>query len=261
MLSDAAAGSRSRAAPLVQALTWRMHSSCSIRSVPTRSRGSSDGSALPGPSEPMAELAVRIRRRHSNSGEVASVLVDGRIIRTSRPRSDLPDDAREAQVPRAAVREPDVGAAELQRRYGLAASDWPDLREAVRVALEDRPLTRSELCAAVTSRPAFRHLEPALSDPSWTLLKPIAWQGVTGLGSSAGRRGYFSTPRGQSPLGGRARPRRGWDVGNRGVPTGVRAGNARPHEPLAWRSTGSGARRVRGWVADSRSPCRSRHSR
>jgi hypothetical protein len=66
--------------------------------------------------------------------------------------------------------------------YGLTPSDWPRLRETVREVLADRPMTRDELGAAVTARPKFRHLGFAFVEQSWTLLKPLAWQGDMSFG-------------------------------------------------------------------------------
>ena len=123
-----------------QALTWRMQQQLldpvgadSVTGVVGRL------GAVPAHPEPMAELAVRIRRRHSHSGEVASVLADGRIIRTFAFRGATylmtPEDGGKYLALRCASRMWERPS--WQRQYGLAASDWPHLREAVRVALED----------------------------------------------------------------------------------------------------------------------------
>lgn len=43
-------------------------------------------------------------------------------------------------------------------------------------------MTRDELGAAVTARPKFRHLGFAFAERSWTLLKPLTWQGDMSFG-------------------------------------------------------------------------------
>ena len=78
-----------------------------------------------------------------------------------------------------------------QSYYSLAPSDWPRLREVVRQALADGPLTLEELGAAITARPQFRHLTSAFDGNPWTLLKAFAWQGDMSFGPAQGGRPTF----------------------------------------------------------------------
>jgi hypothetical protein len=71
--------------------------------------------------------------------------------------------------------------------YGLAPSDWPRLREVVRDALADGPLTLEDLGAAITARSQFRHLTFVFDGNPWTLLKALAWHGDLSFGPSSGR--------------------------------------------------------------------------
>ena len=78
-----------------------------------------------------------------------------------------------------------------QSYYSLAPSDWPRLREVVREALADGPLTLEELGAAITARSQFRHLTFVFDGNPWTLLKAFAWQGDLSFGPAEGRRTTF----------------------------------------------------------------------
>ena len=141
-------------------------------------------SAIPAQLDAAAELAVRSRRERSRSGEIARALADGRIIKTFLFRGAThlvtPEDGGAYLALRAASRMWELPS--WQSHYGLTPSDWPFLREAVRETLADGPMTRDELGAAVTARPRFRHLGFAFTDRSWTLLKPLAWQGEMSFG-------------------------------------------------------------------------------
>ena len=75
--------------------------------------------------------------------------------------------------------------------YGVTPEDWPGLRDVVRAALADGPLTRSELGAAVTAHARFAHLAFAFADDAGTFLKPLCWQGVMSFGPSRDERGTF----------------------------------------------------------------------
>jgi hypothetical protein len=116
--------------------------------------------AIPAQPDHAAELAVRVRRQRSQPGEVARALAEGRIIKTFAFRGAThlmtPEEGGAYLALRAASRMWELPS--WQIHYGLAPSDWPGFRETVREALADGPLTRGELGAAVTARPAFRHL-------------------------------------------------------------------------------------------------------
>ncbi len=73
-----------------------------------------------------------------------------------------------------------------RKHYGLEPQDWTRLRATVREALRGGPLTQHELASAVAEDPAYRHLFPAFTDRSQTLLKPFGWQGDLCFGPSHG---------------------------------------------------------------------------
>jgi hypothetical protein len=142
--------------------------------------------AVPTMDEAAAELAVRTRRQRSRPGEVARALAEGRIIKTFAFRGAVhlmtPSDGGAYLALRAAGRQWELPS--WQSYYELTPSDWPRLRETVRDALADGPLTRDGLGAAVTRKAAYRHLRPVFDDGAGTLLKPLAWQGDMSFGPS-----------------------------------------------------------------------------
>ena len=136
-----------------------------------------------------------------------------------------------------------------QSHYRLTPSDWPLLRETVREALAEGPLTRDELGAAVTARPKFRHLGFAFADRTWTLLKPLAWQGDMCFGPPRDGRATFqrldTNPRwaGVPDLD---------EAGTRAVEAYFRAyGPAAPDRVHYWLGAGLGAgrKRIQSWIA------------
>jgi hypothetical protein len=198
-----------------------------------------------------AELAIRTRRQRSRSGEVARSLDEGRIVKTFAFRGAThlmtPEDAGSYLALRAASRMWERPG--WQSHFGLTPSDWPLLRDTVRAALADGPMTRDELGAAVTARPEFRHLGFAFSDKSFTLLKPLAWQGVIGFGPPRDGRATFqsleSNPRwaGLPELD---------EAGTRAVEAYFRTyGPATPDRVHYWLGEGLGAgrKRLESWIA------------
>src|SRR5262245_29204120 len=206
--------------------------------------------AIPAQVDASAELAVRARREQSRSGEVARAVADGRIIKTFAFRGAThlltPDDGGAYLALRAASRMWELPS--WQSYYGLAPSDWPLLREAVREALADGPMTRDELGAALTARPKFRHLGFAFADGASTLLKPLAWQGDMSFGPPRDGRATFqrldSNPRwtGVPDLD---------DAGRHAVEAYFQAyGPATPDHVHYWLGGGLGAgrKRVQSWI-------------
>jgi Winged helix DNA-binding domain len=197
-----------------------------------------------------AELAVRTRRQRSRSGEVARALADGRIIKTFAFRGATqlmtPEDGGVYLALRAASRMWELPS--WQSYYSLAPSDWPGLREVVRQALADGPLTLEALGAAITARKQFRHLTFVFDGNPWTLLKAFAWQGDLSFGPAQGRTTF-------QRLDGNPR----WA----GVPeldeAGMRAveayfgtyGPATPDHVQYWLGEGLGAgrKRIQSWIA------------
>ncbi len=208
--------------------------------------------AVPAQLDAAAELAVRARRQRSRSGEVADALADGVIIKSFAFRGAThqmtPEDGGAYRAMRAARRMWELPS--WQSHYGLTPSDWPPLREAVREALADGPLTRDELGTAVTARPRFGHLGFAFADGAGTLLKPLAWQGDMSFGPPRDGQATFQRLD--------ANPR--WP----GLPdldeAGMRAieayfqtyGPATPAHVHYWLGNGLGAgrKRIRSWIAD-----------
>src|SRR6187402_40245 len=144
-----------------QALAWRMRQQLldPVGTEPVEGVVGRLG-AVKAQEDAAAELAVRTRRKTSEPGEVARALADGRIIKsfTFRGATQLmtPEDGGVYLALRAASRMWELPS--WQSYYTLAPSDWPALREVVREALADGPLTLDELGAAITARPQFRHL-------------------------------------------------------------------------------------------------------
>ena len=235
-----------------QALAWRLRrhlldpvGSESVAGVVRRL------GAVPAQSDSAAELAVRARRERSSSGEVARALAEGRIIKTFAFRGAThlltPEDGGAYLALRAASRMWELPS--WQSFYGLTPSDWPLLREAVREALVDGPMTRDELGAAVTAQPKFHHLGFAFADRSCTLLKPLAWQGDMSFGPPRDGRATFQSldrnPRwaGVPDLD---------DAGMRAVEAYFRVyGPTTPDRVRYWLGEGLGAgrKRIQSWIA------------
>ena len=194
-----------------------------------------------------AELAVRARRQRSQAGEVATALADGRIIKCWVMRGAMhlltPEDGGAYLALKAATRQWELPS--WQSFYGLAPADWGPLRETVREALANGPMTPRQLGAAITARPKFRHLDFAFAGQWKTLLKPLMWQGVMSFGPS----------RDGSPTFQRLEDNTRWA----GVPTAAEAGGRvvesylRAYGPAAianiryWQNTGE--RNVQSWLA------------
>ncbi len=207
--------------------------------------------AVPAQPDAAAELAVRIRRERSRPGDVARALAEGRIIKTFAFRGAThlvtPEEGGRYLALRAAGRVWERPG--WQSHYRLTPSDWPLLRETVREALAEGPLTRDELGAAVTARPKFRHLGFAFADRTWTLLKPLAWQGDMCFGPPRDGRATFqrldTNPRwaGVPDLD---------EAGTRAVEAYFRAyGPAAPDRVHYWLGAGLGAgrKRIQSWIA------------
>ncbi len=148
-----------------------------------------------------AELAIRIRRQKSRSGDVGSALSSGRLIKTWAMRGTLhlltPERAPAFLSLIASGRSWERPS--WQKYFGVSPSQIEALRKAARSALKDGPLTREELIAAVTRVRGLRHVGEALGSGWGTLLKPLAWQGDLVFGPSRGNRVTFTLPEVASP--------------------------------------------------------------
>ncbi|WP_265521140.1 DNA glycosylase AlkZ-like family protein [Oerskovia flava] len=147
--------------------------------------------AVPAASD--AELAIRTRRTSSTPGEVTRALAAGEILKVYAFRGAThlvtPEDGGAYLTLRAAGRMWERTS--WRTFYDLEPGDWPRLRETVRAALADGPLTRAELGAAVGQDAGFAHLRDVFTDGSDTLLKPLTWQGDMSFGPTRDGQGTF----------------------------------------------------------------------
>jgi hypothetical protein len=134
--------------------------------------------------ESLAELAVRTRHTPSRPGELTEALADGQVIKAFAFRGSMhylsPEEGGVYLALRAAGRQWELPS--WVEYYQLGPADWPDFRAAVRDALQDGPLTVTELGEALTSHRAYRHLKPVFDDGACTLSKPLTWQGDMSFG-------------------------------------------------------------------------------
>lgn len=202
--------------------------------------------------ESLAELAVRVRRQDSQPGELARALAEGEVIKAYAFRGSMhyltPEDGGAYLAIRCAGRQWELPS--WQRYYDLTPSDWPRFRETVREVLSQGPLTLAELGAALTSRPAYRHLRPVFDDGAGTLIKPLTWQGDMSFGPP--RDGHHTVQR----LDHNPRWAGGWDLDDAGRHA-VRqyyAGYGPADADLVhyWLGNGlsAGTGRLRGWLSD-----------
>lgn len=200
------------------------------------------------------DLAVGLRRRDSEPGDVARALGEGRLLKTYAFRGSThlmaPEDAGRYLALRAAGRMWERPS--WQRYYGLAPEDWPALREVVRGAVAEAPATREEIGAAVAGHVRFRHLAPVFTEGSDTFLKPFAWQGDLCFGPDREGRLTFQAPGANPRWGGIPH----LDEAGHGAVLAYLAtyGPATPDHLQYWLGEGLGAgrRRITGWLADLR---------
>src|ERR1043166_7592073 len=126
-----------------------------------------------------AELAIRVRRATSRSGEVARALANGRLIKTWAMRGTLhlltPEEGGSFLSLLADGRswERPIWVSWL----ALGPKDMENLRAVIRDALDGRVMTREEVVAAVTARPGLNHLTKELRSGWGTPFKPFACRG------------------------------------------------------------------------------------
>ena len=204
--------------------------------------------------ESLAELAVRTRHTTSRPGELAQALADGTVIKAFAFRGSMhylsPEDGGIYLALRSAGRQWELPS--WVEYYRLTPSDWPDFRAAVREALDDGPLTISELGDALASHPAYRHLKPVFDEGAGTLVKPLTWQGDMSFGPPRDGRHTFQrldlNPRwpGVPDLD---------DAGPRAVTAYLRTyGPATPDRVHYWLGEGlsAGRKRIDGWLSGLR---------
>ena len=148
-----------------------------------------------------AELAIRLRRATSSTGEVGRALAKGRLIKTWAMRGTIH------------LLTPEAGPAFLsllasgrswerpswQKYFGVSPKQIEEMRGATRDALSKDPLTREELITAVTKVRGLKHAGDALRSGWGTLLKPLAWHGDLCFGPTQGNRVTFTRPEIASP--------------------------------------------------------------
>jgi hypothetical protein len=143
-----------------------------------------------------AELAVRLRRQTSKSGEIARALRDGRLVKTWAMRGTLhlltPEDAGVFLSLLADGRMWERPS--WVKWFRITPAQMEDLRVVVREALDGKTLTREALVAAVVRQRGFGHVGDALREGWGSLLKPLAWQGDLCFGPSQGARVTFMRP-------------------------------------------------------------------
>jgi len=201
-----------------------------------------------------AELSVRTRRRRSEPGEVGRARAEGRLIMTFAFRGSThlmtPEDAGIYLAVRMAGRQWERTS--WRQYYRLAPADWTGLREVVREALGDGPLTLKELAAAIAATRTFAHLGPILAENPWGVMKVLGWHGDMSFGPLRGRQSTFqrldANPRwaGIPPLE---------EAGPRAVEAYLRSYGPAPAANVQyWLGAGLSAprRRLQSWIAGLR---------
>jgi hypothetical protein len=236
-----------------QALAWRLdrHLLAPVGNLPVADVVRRLGAVL-SMDEALAELAVRLRRRDSAPGELARALADGEVVKAFAFRGSMhyltPEDGGAYLALRCAGRQWELPS--WQEYYGLAPSDWPRFREAVREALSERALTVGELGSVLTSRPAYEHLGAVFDRDPWTLLKPLTWQGDMAFGPPRDGRPTFQR------LDRNPRWAGVWDLDDAGryaVAQYFSAYGPADADLLHhWLGNGlsAGSKRLRGWLSD-----------
>ncbi len=198
-----------------------------------------------------AELAVGMRRAASVPGELTAAFDDGRLIKVFAFRGAThylsPEDGGAYLALRSAGRQWELPS--WQEYYGLGPGDWPAFRETVREALANGPLTLGELGAAVTRKPAYRHLRPVFDGGVGTLTKPLTWQGDMSFGPRRSGQPTFQR------LDDNPRWAGVWDLDDAGphaIAAYVRAyGPTTPDHVHYWLGGGlsAGRKRLQSWLA------------
>jgi hypothetical protein len=199
--------------------------------------------AVPAWPDAAAELAVGLRRQAGRQGDVARALEARELVKAylfgGATHYMTPQDAGDYLALRGSSKMWELPS--WVSHYGLAPEDWPRFRAYVRKALADKPLTRTELAAALGRSRRYRHLGVHVTDGNDTLLKPLTWQGDMGLGS--GRDGEATFLRLDAMPGWAGIPDVD-DAGPRVVEAYLRTyGPAAPDRLQVWLGSGLGVKR------------------
>lgn len=209
--------------------------------------------ALRGWPSDLADLAVCVRQAQPDPGGLERALDSGEVIRSYAFRGGsyvfTHETAAVLLSVRTATRVWETGR--YQRQGGFAVQDWEPLREAVRTALADGPLTRKEIGAHLARIPALGQLETGASGAGAdSLYKPLHWWGDICFGPSRDGQATFrllgSDPRWPGPMDVD-------DAGREAVIRYLRAYAPATIENLRyWLTEGLSAprRRLLGWLAD-----------
>jgi hypothetical protein len=145
--------------------------------------------AVQGQNDFGAQLSINTRRVSSDPDDLRAAIADGRLVKSFAFRGAIhlmtPETAGFYLALRASSKMWELPS--WRSYYGLEPSDWPAFRQAVSDALMRGPLTRTEIGAAIMRHKRFSHLGFAFAGDNWTLLKPLAWQGVMSMGWGTGR--------------------------------------------------------------------------
>jgi hypothetical protein len=140
--------------------------------------------AVPAWPEQAMEVGIGTRRTGGRVGDAARALAEREVVKVFAFRGAVhlmtPQDAGAYLVVRASNRQWELKS--WREFYRLEADDWPAFRAYVRDALDDGPLTRAELAAALGRSRRYRHLRAVVEEGNTTLLKPLSWQGDLGFG-------------------------------------------------------------------------------
>ena len=180
---------------LAQALAWRLERQYLVKAATSVSDVVRRLGAVPAYSgDPGLAIGRRLGRPASDA--LADALSDGDLIKTYafRGATNLlaADDAGVYLAVRGANRQWELRS--WRDFYHLDPQDWPAFREVVRDIVADGPVRLSELVEKVASRPRFRHLLTAFSQPGHSLLKALAWQGDLCFGPAQDGQPTYQSP-------------------------------------------------------------------
>lgn len=197
-----------------------------------------------------AKLAIAIRQRRPQPGQIAQALSERRLLLVWAMRGTLhllpSADAVAFLALLAATRSWEKP---VWQRDFLTADRLAAVADAVADALDGRVLTREQLAAEVVARTGNASLSEALNSGWGAVLKPLAWQGLLCHSPADGNRVTFTRPDTWLP---------GWripdvdDGARTAVPTYLAAyGPAAPAAFDTWLTRGTTRKStLRGWFDD-----------
>ena len=143
----------------------------------------------------LADLAVRVRQSDPRPGGLERALGDGELVRSYafRGGSYVFTHAHAADLLAVRTATRIWETRRWQRQGGFEVDDWEPLRDAVRTALADGPLTRAEIAARLEGTPGVRQLAAAAASGAGadSLYKPLHWWGDICFGPARDGRATF----------------------------------------------------------------------